>query len=287
MFSDKKPAAACLLALLSFFVFIPSARAVEIPANPEHYVNDYVGVLSPEARQKVEDELADFEKTTSNQVLVAIFDSLDGGSLEDFSIHLAEKWKIGQKDRNNGIILLIFKTDRRVRIEVGYGLEGALPDVIADQIIGDDIVPNFKNGDYDTGVEKAVEDIMKATQKEYAAEDTQNTSQSDAKIKSFGPFIIMAAISFFLAPIFCYVLVAFLGVILLGFPVGLIFGLALAFLLGVLRSAFLSPGTTYSGREGGFGGWGGGGFSGGGFGGGGFGGGGGGSFGGGGASGSW
>ena len=158
-----------IILVLFFLFFSVSALALQLPEKPQHYVNDYTGLLSADSRERIENTLAEFEKTTSNQVVVAIFDSLEGGSLEDFSIHLAEKWKVGQKGRDNGIILLIFKSDRKVRIEVGYGLEGALPDVIANLIIQNEIVPNFRAGNYDAGVEKAVAAILQATRGEYKA----------------------------------------------------------------------------------------------------------------------
>ena len=215
--------------------------------------------------------------------MVAIFDSLEGGSLEDFSIHLAEKWKVGQKDKSNGVILLIFKSDRKVRIEVGYGLEGALPDVIANQIIQNEIVPNFRAGNYDAGVERAVASILQATKGEYKAAPVNH----DEKIKSKGSLFMAAAITYFFAPLVCYFLVAVLCSIFLGFPAGLIAAIAIILVLAGLRAAVFSSsfGSTYAGRGGGYwgGGFGRGGFSGGG----GFGGGGGGGFGGGGSSGSW
>ncbi len=279
-----------LLVPFIFSLFLAAdAFALELPPVPEHYVNDYIGALSPATRDKIEATLAEFEKTTSNQVLVAIFDSLEGASLEYFSIKLAEKWKPGQKGRDNGVILLVFKSDRRVRIEVGYGLEGVLPDITANRIIQNAIVPNLRQGNWDAGIEKAVDDIIAVTQGEYKAEPDAD-DKADEKIKSLGPLFVGAAIAFFLAPVFCYLAVVILSVLIIGFPAGLIFGLGLAFLLGLFRTAFLSSSSTYSGRRGGFGGWGGG-FGGGGFGGGGFGGGGfsggGGGFGGGGSSGSW
>ena len=166
------------------------AFALPIPEKPEHYVNDYISLLSSESREKMETTLAEFEKANSTQVVVAIFDSLEGGSLEDFSIRLAEQWKIGGKEKDNGVMLLIFKSDRKVRIEVGYGLEGALPDVTANQIIQNEIVPNFREGNYDVGVEKAVDGILRATRGEYAA------TIDDEKINSFKPVLFVLMLIF-------------------------------------------------------------------------------------------
>ena len=177
------------LIIIFSLLFSTPAHALQIPDKPEHYVNDYVGLLSLSAKDRLEGRLAEFEKATSNQVVVAIFASLEGGSLEDFSIKLAEKWKIGTKKHDNGVILLIFKSDRKVRMEVGYGLEGALPDVIANQIIQNDVVPNFRAGNFDAGVEKAVGDILLATRGEYAAPPPSDDS-AGIKLLFFG-FIIL------------------------------------------------------------------------------------------------
>ncbi len=271
----------------SFFLIcciFTSAYALEIPAKPEAYVNDYAHLLSEPARQELERTLADFEQTTSNQVVVAIFQSLEGGSLEDFSIRLAQAWKIGSKKNDNGVILLIFKDDRQVRIEVGYGLEGALPDATADLIIRNEIVPAFKEGSYDRGVKNAVNSILAATRGEYKAEVLPETD----RFKAAAPMIFLILITFFLVPVISYFFVIIFCGSVIGMPIGLLFGALLVIMMMSLRALFNS-GQTISGRRGGF--WGGGGFSAGGgsafSGGGGFGGGGGGSFGGGGASGRW
>lgn len=156
------------LGIASLFQVCPLS-ALQPPPRPQGYVSDYAGMLSPGMRQRLEAELRDFESRTSNQVIVAVFPSLEGDDLESFSIHLAEAWKPGQKGRDNGVILLIFKNDRKARIEVGYGLEGALPDAVAKLIIENELVPRFRAGNFDGGVEQAVSAIMLATQGEYKA----------------------------------------------------------------------------------------------------------------------
>ena len=150
-------------------MFMSPLYALSVPERPAARVNDYAALLSPAARADIENTLAEFEKSTSNQVVVAIFHGLEGGSLEDFSIRLADQWKIGDRQKDNGVILLIFKEDRQVRIEVGYGLEGALPDAVAHQIIRNEIVPAFRDGRFDEGVKNAVAGIIAATRGEYKA----------------------------------------------------------------------------------------------------------------------
>lgn len=258
-----------------------TARALEPPPKPESYVNDYAGMLSAGAKAEIERELVEFEKATSNQILVATFASLEGDSLEDFSIRLAERWKIGQKDKDNGVILLVFRDDRAVRIEVGYGLEGALPDVLCDAIIRNEIVPAFREGSYGTGIHRAVRAIEQATKGEYSAD--QNERGEPGMIVGF----LLGA--FFIFPPLSYLFALALGMILLPPPAGFFLGLGMAAALMGLRAVLFQSvfGQTFSERGWRSGGFGGGGFGSGGFGGGGFGGGGGGSFGGGGASGRW
>ena len=278
--------------LTPFIFFLAPAFALQIPARPQGYVSDYAGVLSSEARARLEEKLRQFENETSNQIVVTIFPSLEGEVLEDFSIRLAEAWKIGQKGKDNGVILLIFKNEKKVRIEVGYGLEGAVPDALAKLIIQNEMVPQFRQGNFDGGVEKAAEALMAATKGEY------NGSPSSSIRDSMGPVLILGI--FFgaflplpvLQPIFMFGILFFvsgliqssLAKIFYAFTLGVI-PLPLYYLFGRhLRGPSLMNRRGYHSRDSGI--FGGGGFGDGGFGGGGFSGGGG-SFGGGGASGGW
>ena len=256
-----------------------NAFALNIPEKPAGYVNDYATLLTDATRQKLEGLLGQFEKETSNQVVVAIFPSLEGEVLEDFSIRLAEQWKIGTKEHDNGVLLLIFKNDRKVRLEVGYGLEGALPDATARMIIQHEIMPLFRSGDFNGGVLNAANAIIRATKGEYKAP----SSVTDDPMKKHAPSIFMAMIFYLLFPLLLYVLIIGFLSSTMGLP-GFALGLGIVLLLFWLRKLFLSPlGGTFS--RGGY--WAPGGFGGGFSSGGGFSGGGGGSFGGGGASGGW
>ena len=155
------------LTLLLLSLAVPCLLALEVPKRAESYVTDRAGLLSPSARAELEAALRSFEGKTSNQVVVATFPSLEGGSLEDFSMRLAEAWKVGQKGRDNGAIFLIFKNDRKIRIEVGYGLEGVLTDALSGQIISQVVAPYFRKGDYEGGILAGTDAIMKATQGEF------------------------------------------------------------------------------------------------------------------------
>lgn len=123
-------------------------------------MNDYAQLLSADARQRLEQSLAAHEQATNGaQMVVAIFPSLEGESLEDFGIRLAERWRIGQKALDNGVILLVFVKERRVRMEVGYGLEPVLPDAIASQIIREVMGPRFREGRYAEGIAAAADAV--------------------------------------------------------------------------------------------------------------------------------
>ena len=285
--APRTPFSRVSLALLFFLfnlLFSTTVFALQIPEKPQSYVNDYARLLSDNARDQIENTLADFEKATSNQVVVAIFPSLEGEALEDFSIRLAEKWKVGSKKYSNGIMLLIFKEDRKIRIEVGYGLEGSLPDMVASQIIRNEITPAFREGNFDKGVADAVQAIIAATRGEYKA----GTQGADDPVQKYSGALFILLVFFMVLPLICYIAVFLFCLAVFGFPLGLFIGLTVAFVLFLLRAFFTSlSGQTIRSSGTGFwgGGFGGGGFSGGGFSGG-FSGGGGG-FGGGGASGGW
>ncbi len=144
-----------------------AALALEVPVRPEGRVTDRTGTLSRREVAALDQKLEAFEKETTNQIAVLLIPSLQGDSLEDFSIRLAEKWKIGQKGKNNGAILLAVKNEKKLRIEVGYGLEGALPDAVAGSIIRNEIGPQFKEGRFYAGIEAGLNAIMAATKGEY------------------------------------------------------------------------------------------------------------------------
>jgi uncharacterized protein len=225
-----------------------------------HRVNDFTNTFSARGKEALESMLAQFENETSNQIIVVMIQSLGGEALEDVSLKAAENNKIGKKDRNNGVLLFIAKDDHKVRIEVGYGLEGVLPDALCDQIIRHDIVPRFRTGDFDGGVLAGVRAIMDATKGEFTGD-----KRSDRYMRGLSvPVGIAIFLFFLLMRLFMRGSRHFIG-----------------------RRGYYYGGPWFWGG-GGFGGFGGGGFGGGGggFGGGGFSGGGG-SFGGGGASGSW
>jgi len=176
---------------LLFFLGLSALSALQVPPRADGYVTDRAGLLSPAARQDLETVLRAFEEKTSNQVVVATFPSLEGDSLEDFSIRLAEAWKAGQKGKDNGVIFLIFKNDRKIRIEVGYGLEGVLTDALSGQIIRQVVAPYFRKGDYPGGILAGTDAIMKATQGEFKGVPQKNGPNAAGRlIALFGVFFL-------------------------------------------------------------------------------------------------
>lgn len=265
-------------------------------------VNDYAHMLSTQAVRQLDVELADLERTDSTQLVVLTVTSLEGDSLEDFSIQVVEKWGIGQKGRDNGALLLIAKNDRKIRIEVGYGLEGKLTDLISGRIIRNVIGPQFKMGRFDQGILDGVAAMVAAVRGEFTAvsqpqrnASRRNSGGSSGIFVLFVLFMLLrvvgrvnrgvgAVAGGVIAPIagLLFLKVGILGALLL-IPIGALGG----FLLGLFGAPLTHSHTAHRSRSTTFfgGGFGGGGFSSGG----GFGGfsGGGGGFGGGGASGGW
>jgi uncharacterized protein len=153
---------AALAALLVTLLAVPSAAALRIPPPPDRRVNDYAGALTPADRDRLEQKLIAREAGSRNQVVVAIFRSLEGESLEGYSIRLAQAWRIGQKGLDNGVIFLVFLDDRKMRIEVGYGLEGSLTDAVSSSILRDVVAPRFREGRTADGIAAGLDAIDRA-----------------------------------------------------------------------------------------------------------------------------
>lgn len=160
-----------LLATLVAAAASGAARAAEvIPPAPQRHFNDHANVVPRDAAERLDRKLADFERQTTNQVLVVVYPKMQSdSSIEDYTVRVAERWRVGQKDRENGVVLFVFTGDRRAYMQVGYGLEGALPDALAKQIINDELRPRFRANDYAGGLTAAVDAIIAATRGEYTA----------------------------------------------------------------------------------------------------------------------
>jgi uncharacterized protein len=259
---------------------------VEIP-ELSHRVTDLTSTLSDQQATALENRLAAFEAKKGSQIAVLIVPTTQPEDIAQFGIRVAEAWKIGRKNVDDGVILIVAKEDRKLRLEVGYGLEGAIPDAIAKRVIAETITPLFKSGDFAGGIDAGVTQLMQLIEGEALPAPAE---MPDAHLNE-GSFMFILFGGLIAGFVLSAIMGRVMGGMLAGFGTGalaaLFFGLSFAaVLIGLM--VFFIVGVRNSGR----GGWssGGGGFGGGGFGGGSggsWGGGGGGSFGGGGASGSW
>lgn len=163
--------AACLVLVLSISV----AHAYTSPGSPTGFVNDFAGILSQEEQALLENELALFAASTTNEIAVVTVTNLGGDYIENYAVKLFEEWGIGSSKNNNGVLLLLALEERELRIEVGYGLEGALPDSVADRIIRNDMVPELREGNYGQAISRGVTAIQAATRGEYVAEPGDST----------------------------------------------------------------------------------------------------------------
>lgn len=187
-----KARAAVLVLLL---LLLPAlAAALDVPAL-QGRVNDHANLIPPDARQRIEQKLAGLEQRTGAQVAVLTIPSLEGDSLEDFSLRVAEAWKLGQADQDNGALLLVAQQDRKMRIEVGYGLEPVLTDLETSLIQRDYIVPRFRSGDFGGGIEAGVDAIVQAVEGEVQPAPEQPQPVGDPE--SGGNFLVFLFVAFF------------------------------------------------------------------------------------------
>lgn len=155
-----------LLVLLAFCLGAPAAEV--IPPKPTRYFNDNAQTVRPETAAKLNGELETLEEQSSNQILVCIYAKMQtDSSIEDYCHRIYAGWNVGQKGKNNGAVLFVFKDDHKQRIEVGRGLEGPLPDSVCKDILDDTMAPKFQAGDFDGGLTAGVEAMIQATKGEF------------------------------------------------------------------------------------------------------------------------
>lgn len=268
--------------LTAFFLFlnIPAVfAALVLPTAPTGYILDEAAVLSPETESALELQLSKLEQETSTEIAILTIDSLQGYAIEEYSIEVARAWGVGQKQNDNGILLVIAPTEREVRIEVGYGLEGVVTDAQSSLIINKVIVPLLQAGDYDAATLAAISHLEQLARGEtFTIEESQNYNSDFFSVG----LIYAIPIFWFCLSYLCNtkswwlggVAGAALGFIIfqtiLGLAVLALFGLTLDFFLSTKFFGMIKPprggsgGFMGGGSGGGFGGFGGGGFGGGG-----------------------
>jgi uncharacterized protein len=188
------------------FLFAISAHAAEvIPPKPDRYFNDYAGVVSKEAANRFNEQLAQFERETSDQVVVAIFPKMQSDSdIADYTQRVAQSWGVGQKERRNGVVLFVFVQDRKMFIQVGYGLEGALPDATAFDITEYRIKPHLRSGDYEGGLTEGIDSILKAIRGEYKGsgktlQETRSSEKGNMLVPNIILFLFFVMFLFFVS----------------------------------------------------------------------------------------
>jgi len=155
-----------IIALL-FTLISTVGFAQEFPEKPNKLVNDYTGTLSASQIQQLEQKLVAFDDSSSTQIAIAILKSVGDYDIGEYALELGRKWGVGSKGKNNGVLIVVALGDRKISIQTGYGVEGALPDLYARRIIDNDIKPHFKTGDYYAGLEAGTDAIIRYTKGEY------------------------------------------------------------------------------------------------------------------------
>lgn len=194
-------------ALLTALVLVASAAptwaALPIPPKPDHRINDYAEALSAAERDRLEDKLRQRERGTSNQVVVAIFRSLQGEDLWEYSVRLAQAWGIGRKGLDNGVVFLIFLDDRKMWITVGYGLEDKLTDAVASSIYRDIVAPRFRQGQLAEGISAGLDAIDQAIAGTYRRPATAPAARRQPATDYFTLFLFLffaAALAWVVVP---------------------------------------------------------------------------------------
>lgn len=157
------------ITMISALLLAGLVKAQDFPATPSKLVNDYTNTLSASDVERLERKLVAFDDSTSTQIAVVVMQSTGQYDIADYGVRLAQRWGIGGKERNNGILLLVALGDRAVTIQTGYGVEGAVPDAIAYRIIENEIKPAFRQSDYFTGIDRATDALIAYTKGEYKA----------------------------------------------------------------------------------------------------------------------
>lgn len=178
-----------LLSLLFTFAF-----AQDFPEKPNTLVNDYANALSADQKQQLETKLVTFNDSSSTQIAIAILKSVGDYDINEYAVELGRKWGVGQSGKNNGIMIVVAVGDRKISIQTGYGLEGALPDIYAKRIIDNDIKPNFKAGNYYAGLDEATTSIIKYTRGEYKNDNPKASSKKGGGGSSIAIIIIIVIV---------------------------------------------------------------------------------------------
>jgi len=180
-----------IILLLALLPFAGIAQKFPDKPIPPRLVNDFTQTLSAQEVNALEQKLVIYNDSTSTQIAIVMIRSLDGYPVDDYAIKLGELWGIGQKDRDNGVLIFIAKDDRKIFIPTGYGMEGVMPDGLVKRIIENDMKPFFREGKYYEGLDKATDSMFRLAAGEYSAEPQENKSSGP-------PVLFILGIVFFI-----------------------------------------------------------------------------------------
>jgi len=221
------------------FTAIASPLLAQTFPQPQGYVNDFAGLLSPGGKNSLETKLALLEKETGAEVAVVTVKSLDGMTVEDYASRLFEKWGIGKKNKDNGVLFLTASDDRKVRIEVGYGLEAVITDARAGRILDNEVLTAYKRGDYEAGIIAGVNAIESYVRSGTPPATEEETAGASSIFEDAGFLVLL-----FLGFVFLSYLVSYMSrtkSIWLGGVVGALAGVGLGALIGSWIAFAIAP----------------------------------------------
>ena len=182
---------------ISLLLWLPMWSAAQeklpVPSAPQSWVNDYAGVFSSAETNALEQKLNEFEYRSSTQIFVVTLNDNGGYSASDLSQRIGEQWGVGQQGKDNGLLMLMDMQDNDVYISTGYGLEEYIPDIIASRIVQNELIPNFKNGDFYTGVDAAIDVMISLLDGKFTADEYKKQTSSGGA-SSIGAIIFMIII---------------------------------------------------------------------------------------------
>lgn len=185
------------LGLLASVLAAPAAaQRYDFPPRPDQPVLDQADMLSDAEERRLVQKLTAYEDTTSTAIVVVTVSSLDGAPISDYAVYLGREWGVGQAEKDNGVVVLVSKGDRKVYIATGYGVEGALPDAIANRIVDQVITPAFRQGQFYAGLDRGTDAIIQATVGEYTADPSASSSSSDGGISTALVYIFLILLYF-------------------------------------------------------------------------------------------
>jgi len=196
MFSTKR-ASFITTFLVALFLLPNLLLAQDLPSEPVGHVNDFAKMLTSGERQQLEQKLRNYRDTTTTVISIATLDNLGGISIEEAATTLFNDWKMWEDNKDNGALILIAEEERKMRIEVGYGLEGAIPDVMAGRIIREILTPNFKQSDYYGGLDRATSAIIQLASGEFQGQLAQEETSDDSNTADFIIFLLFLFFVFY------------------------------------------------------------------------------------------